>query len=69
MARNLDTLIRLNEWTVDERRRELGEVLKALAELENGLDRLRHEVTKEQNAAMASPDVAGFYYGNYAKAV
>ena len=61
MAGNLHTLVRLNEWGVDERRRELGSVLKALAELETGLERLRQEVTKEQNAAMAAPDVAGVF--------
>jgi len=68
MARNLDTLIRLNEWSVDERRRELGQVLRALAELEDGLERLRQEVVREQNAAAASPEEAGFFYGNYARA-
>jgi len=68
MAKNLDTLIRLNEWTVDERRRELGDVLRALAGLEDGLERLRREVVNEQNAAAASPEVAGFFYGNYARA-
>jgi flagellar protein FliJ len=69
MAKNLNTLIRLNEWNVDERRRELGQVLRALAELEDGLERLRQEVVKEQNAAMAAPDEAGLFYGNYAQAV
>lgn len=69
MAKNLNTLIRLNDWTVDERRRELGLVLRALAELEDGLERLRQEVVKEQNAVMASPAEAGFFYGNYAQAV
>ncbi|MBI2585644.1 MAG: flagellar export protein FliJ [Rhodospirillales bacterium] len=69
MAKNLNTLIRLNEWTVDERRRELGQVLRALVELEVGLERLRREVINEQNAAMASPEEAGFFYGNYARAV
>ena len=68
MAKNLNTLIRLNEWTVDERRRELGQVLRALVELEAGLERLRQEVVNEQNAAMASPEEAGFFYGNYARA-
>ena len=69
MAKNLNTVIRLNEWTVDERRRELGEVLRALAALEDGLERLRQELIKEQNAVMASPGEAGFFYGNYAQAV
>ena len=69
MAKNLNTLIRLNEWNVDERRRELGDVLRALAELETGLERLRQEVTKEQNAAAAAPAEAGFFYGRYAQGV
>lgn len=69
MAQDLNTLIRLNEWSVDQRRRELGEVLRSLAELETGLERLREEVVKEQGAAQASPEEAGFFYGNYAQAV
>ncbi len=69
MAKNLDTLIRLHEWNVDERRRELGEVLRALSQLEDGLERLRQEVVKEQHAAAAAPEEAGFFYGSYAQAV
>ena len=69
MAQDLNTLIRLNEWTVDERRRELGDVLSSLAELESGLQRLREELASEQGVVQASPEEAGFFYGNYAKAV
>lgn len=69
MAQDFTTLIRLNEWTVDERRRELGDVLASLAELESGLQRLREELTKEQGVVQASPEEAGFFYGNYAQAV
>lgn len=69
MAQDFTTLIRLNEWTVDERRRELGDVLASLAELESGLQRLREELTKEQDVVQASPEEAGFFYGNYAQAV
>ena len=69
MAKDLHTLIRLNEWTVDERRRELGSVLQSLAELEDGLRRLREELVREQQVAQASPEEAGFIYGNYANAV
>lgn len=69
MFKNLNTLIRLNEWNVDERRRELGEILRALAGLEAGLERLREEVVNEQNACAAAPEEAGFFYGNYAQAV
>ncbi|MBC8339388.1 MAG: flagellar export protein FliJ [Rhodospirillales bacterium] len=69
MAKDLHTLIRLNEWTVDERRRELGDVLASLASLEDGLQRLRDELVREQKAVQASPEVAGLFYGNYANAV
>ena len=69
MAQDLNTLIRLNEWTVDERRRELGDVLASLAELESGLLRLREELAREQGVVQASPEEAGFFYGNYAQAV
>ena len=69
MAQDLNTLIRLNEWTVDERRRELGDVLASLAELEWGLLRLREELAREQGVVQASPEEAGFFYGNYAQAV
>lgn len=69
MAQDLNTLIRLNEWTVDERRRELGDVLASLAELESGLQRLREELAREQGVVQASPEEAGFFYGNYAQAV
>ena len=69
MAQDFNILIRLNEWTVDERRRELGDVLASLAELESGLRRLREELAKEQSVVQASPEEAGFFYGNYAQAV
>lgn len=69
MAKDLHTLIRLNEWTVDQRRRDLGDVLASLADLEDGLERLRQELIKEQQAVLSSPEVAGFFYGNYATAV
>ena len=69
MAKDLQTLIRLNEWTVDERRRELGDVLISLESLENGLRRLREELVREHQAAQSSPAEAGLYYGNYAASV
>lgn len=69
MTNDLHTLIRLNEWTVDQRRRELGEVLASLASLEAGLKRLRKELIREQSVVRSSPEEAGFFYGNYAAAV
>ena len=69
MARDLHTLIRLNEWTVDQRRRALGDVLASLASLETGLEQLREELIKEQTIVRSSPEEAGLFYGNYAAAV
>ena len=69
MARDLHTLIRLNEWTVDQRRRALGDVLASLTSLETSLERLREELIKEQTIVRSSPEEAGFFYGNYAAAV
>lgn len=69
MVKDLHTIIRLNEWSVDQRRRDLGEVLRALADLESSLHRLGEELIREQRAAQASPEEAGFFYGNYANAV
>ena len=69
MVKDLHTLIRLNEWTVDQRRRELGDVLRSLDDLEAGLHRLFEELAKEQAVVQASPEEAGFFYGNYASAV
>ena len=69
MANDLHTLIRFNEWSVDQRRRELGEVLGTLSDLESSLHRLGEELVREQRAVLASPEEAGFFYGNYANAV
>ncbi len=69
MANDLHTLIRFNEWSVDQRRRDLGEVLGALADLESSLHRLGEELVREQRAVLAAPEEAGFFYGNYANAV
>ena len=67
MAKNLKTLIRLHEWTVDQRRRDLGEMIAALTTLEAGLERLRREFEKEQRVCAREPEVAGFFYADYAK--
>ena len=69
MAKDLHTLIRFNDWSVDQRRRDLGEVLGSLADLESSLHRLGEELVRERRAVLASPEEAGFLYGNYANAV
>ena len=69
MVKGVATLIRINEWTVDERRRELGARLKELDDLEAALDRLEKEVVDEQRIASTQPQTAGFLYGAYADSV
>ena len=69
MDKGVATLIRVNEWTVDERRRELGARLKELDDLQAALDRLEREVIDEQRTAAAQPEMAGFLYGAYADSV
>ncbi|MEK9755319.1 MAG: flagellar FliJ family protein, partial [Rhodospirillaceae bacterium] len=69
MAKGVATLIRVNEWTVDEKRRVLGARLRELDGLENALIKLEAEVVHEQQTAAAAPELAGFLYGNYADAV
>ena len=66
MAANIKSLIRLNEWNVDEKRRKLGELLRLQADLEDQLKRLDEEHTREQRAAAADPTGAGLTYPNYA---
>ena len=62
----LNTLIRLSRWKLDEKRRALGE-LQALAErLAGEIARLESEVQAEQQAARCSAEV-GFAYANFAR--
>ncbi len=69
MAGKLNSLIRLHTWRVDEKRRALGELLGVVADLENQARRLEEDLKNEQRVARASPEEAGYLYGNYAHAV
>jgi len=69
MALGLQSLIRINEWEVDQRRRKLGSLLGTLHALESSLVGLAEELQREQGIAGSSPEEAGFLYGNYATAV
>ena len=68
MARGLETLIRLNEWAVDQKRRKLGEVLAMIDGFNAEARKLEEDLIKEQATAAASPNEAGFLYGYYADA-
>ena len=64
-TKTLRTLVRLNEWEVDERRRRLGELMRLVESLEHQIEVLKQELAREQQAASASPEVAGFLFGSY----
>lgn len=61
----LRNIIRLHEWTVDERRRELGLLLRDLGNLEQRIVDLEAEIVHEQKLAAAAPDTIGRVYGAY----
>lgn len=69
MAKGLKSIIRLNEWKVDEKRRVLGERLSQVADLEDGLEGLEKELINEQAVAQQAPHEAGLFYGGYANGV
>ena len=69
MAKDLHSLIRLQSWEVDEKRRKLGEYLRIVESLENRMQQLRDELKQEQAVASESPIEGGALYGNFAKAV
>ena len=67
MAENLNSLIRLYEWKLDEKRRKLGEAMQSLANLGDEARRLQQEHLNEEHVASGSPNEAGFYYGQFVK--
>ncbi|TCS63474.1 flagellar export protein FliJ [Varunaivibrio sulfuroxidans] len=68
MSARLDNLIRLGEWNVDEKRRQLSDLLKLMADLERRVRELDDEVEREKFAARSKPSESGMYYGSYIKA-
>jgi len=69
LAANIKNLIRLHEWSVDEKRRKLGELLRLQGELEDQLKQLEADLIEQQKAAAADPTLAGLTYGAFAKQV
>ncbi|MEQ8504256.1 MAG: flagellar FliJ family protein [Rhodospirillales bacterium] len=63
MANGLKNLIRLHEWTVDERRRELGQHIRILNDLDQQVRNLEDELKREQ--ALASSTDIGITFGAY----
>lgn len=66
MARDFKTLVRINDWAVDQKRRALGEQLRQLENLQGLLQQLKDEIVNEQKLATDMPTEAGLTYGAYA---
>lgn len=67
MARDFKTLIKINDWQVDERRRMLADQLRQQGALKDRLEALEQEITQEQEYANAMPTEAGLTYAAYAE--
>jgi flagellar export protein FliJ len=66
-AKDLESLLRLHSWTVDERRRELGVLLAREEELIQFGHELERQLIREQKIATEDPAVAGFIYASFAQ--
>ena len=64
--KDLNTLIRLHKFRVDEKRREVGGMIAVVTDLERQVRELEAEILKEQEIASKSPVEAGAIYGSYA---
>jgi flagellar FliJ protein len=62
----LDSLIRINRYKLDDRRRQLAGLERLVDRLRNESLRLEQELTSEQRIAAASHE-AGHAYGGYAR--
>ena len=66
MAKALHSLIRLHQYRVDEKRRNLGGMIAVVADLERQAESLEAQILSEQEIAKSAQDLAGVLYGNYA---
>jgi hypothetical protein len=62
----LDSLIRVNRWKLDERRRQVGELERLSERLGNEAIRLERELAGEQKVASSSPE-GSYAYAGYAR--
>ena len=69
MDKGYQTLIRLHQYHVDEKRRALGNLLGQVANLENQSSELENQILVEQDVARSAPENVGMFYGDYAAAV
>ena len=65
MPKTLRSLIRLYQFNVDEKRREVGGMIAVLNDLERQAGELETKISEEKTIAGASPEEAGILFGNY----
>ncbi len=65
--KDFKALVRLNDWEVDQKRRELAEQLRQLDNLVGLLEALEQEIKTEQAQAANMPTEGGMLYGHYAE--
>lgn len=68
MMKGLDSLIRLHEWKLDEKRRKVADLERLAQRLLDQLAGLDTEIRAEQKIAAKDPMVTGSY-GSYASGV
>lgn len=66
--KNLDSLIRLHQWRLDEKRHKAGELEKLIARLQAEIDQLEKGLKIEQQVATQDTETAAGL-GSYASAV
>lgn len=65
MAKGLETLIRLNEWSVDQKRRKLNDLSNLIHGFKAELKKLEQDLINERAVAVAAPNEGGYLYGYY----
>jgi len=65
MPKTLRSLIRLYQFNVDEKRREVGGMIAVLNDLERQARELETKISEERAIASSSPEEAGVLFGNY----
>ncbi|WP_448206593.1 flagellar FliJ family protein [Azospirillum sp. sgz302134] len=64
---SLKTIIRLQKWKLDEKRRALAELQSLADRLKAEMDRLKEEIAAEQEAARSNPEQS-YTFSNYIRA-
>ena len=65
MPKTLHTLIRLHQFSVDEKRKEIGGMIRVVDDIEKQLRELEIRISEERKIAGIFPQEAGHLFGNY----